>query len=146
MKKKSTEINENALAIAGGIGDPTLASTSHMVQGSFPGYTYQVLGFNDTLQQKPNKPSNEYYIHPGCLVRGVGVNNPKKKYTGRVNRIVKDEKGVVVCLYILSQKNCKMVTIQADDNLELLIHKEEDQKGIYTSTPQYNMNIGRSML
>lgn len=147
MKKiATTHINENSFAVAGGAGDPTLASSSYMVQGTFPGYTYQILGFNDKLQQKPNKTSNEYYIHPGCLVRGVGFNNPNKTYTGRVNRIVKNEMGEVVCLYILSQKTSKMVTVRADGNLELLIQKSEDQKGVHTPSPSYNLNIGRQMI
>ena len=147
MKKISkTHINENVFAMSGGSGDPTLSSTSYIVQGNFPGYTYQILGFNDILQQKPNKPSHEYYIHPGCMVRGAGFNNPDKRYTGKVNRIVKNSDGEVICLYILTTKNSKMVSIRADENLELLINKADDQNGIEKFSPSYNLSIGRSMI
>ena len=145
MKKiaDTTKLNENNIAITGGMADTGFANPSHMVQGSFPGYTYTVLGFNDSLQQKPNKPSHEYYIHPGCLVRGVGFNNPDKTYTGHVNRIVKNEAGEIVCLYILVTKTSKMVTIRADENLELLIQKAQEQKGKVTFGAERNMNISR---
>lgn len=145
-KIKKRNINEHTFAMAGGAGDPTLASSSYMVQGTFPGYTYQVLGFNDHLQQKPNKPSNEYYIHPGCRVSGVGVNNPDKTYTGIIKKIIKNEKGEVVCIEIQNEKTATSVTIQADNNLKLLIPNEKDQKGVHVSAPSYNMNIGRSMI
>lgn len=144
MKKISTtKVNESHFAVSGGMADTTFGQPSHMVQGSFPGYTYTVLGFNDSLQQKPNEPSNEYYIHPGCLVRGSGFNNPDKTYTGKVNRIVKNEAGEIICLYILTVKNSKMVTIRADENLELLIQKGTDQKGLHNFATQQNMNISR---
>jgi hypothetical protein len=143
MKKIAniTKLNENSFAVAGGMADTTFGNPSHMVQGSFPGYTYTVLGFNDSLQQKPNKLSHEYYIHPGCLVRGVGFNNPDRTYTGTVNRIVKNESGEIVCLYILTQKTSKMVTIRADENLELLIQKGTEQKGLHTFGSEHNMSI-----
>ena len=131
MKKiaKINKLNEMQFGVAGGAGDPTLAGTQYNVQGSYPGYVYTVLGFNDNLQQKPNNPSNDYYIHPGSRIRGVGFNNPNKKYTGIVNRIVKDENGEIICLYVIAEKTSKMVTVRADDNLELLINKDTDQKG-----------------
>jgi hypothetical protein len=145
MKKIAniTQLNENYFAVAGGMADTTFGNPSHMVQGNFPGYTYTVLGFSDALQQKANNPSNEYYIHPGCLVRGVGFNNPDKTYTGTVNRIVKNESGEIICLYILTQKTSKMVTIRADENLELLIQKGTEQKGLHNFAAQQNMNISR---
>ena len=139
--KKVSNINEGQLAVAGGMADTTFGAPSHMVQGSFPGYTYTVLGFSDALQQKVNEPSNEYYIHPGSMVRGVGFNNPNKKYTGTVNRIVKDESGQIVCLYILASKTAKMVTVKADENLELLINKGDEQKGLHTISASHNLNI-----
>ena len=103
---------------------------------------YHIKGYMYLLQKK-NQPPHEYYIHPGCLVRGVGFNNPDKKYTGRVNRIVKNENGEIICLYILTEKNSTMVTIKADDNLELLIKKSDEQKGIHTIAPSYNTTIAR---
>lgn len=140
MKKiaKPNKLNEMQFGVAGGAGDPTLAGTQYNVQGSYPGYVYSVLGFNDALQQKPNNPSNEYYIHPGSRVRGAGFNNPDKRYTGIVNRIVKNENGEIICLYIIAEKTSKMVTIRADENLELLINKDNDQRGgIHTISPTH---------
>lgn len=136
-------INEDLLAgtFGGGL-DNTLSPASYNVQGSYPGYVYSILPFNDTLQQKTNKPSNEYYIHPGCTVRGVGFNNPDKTYTGIVNRIVKNEKGEVILLYIQAFKTSKFVSIRADENLELIIHKNDNQIGIMNPPANYSLNIG----
>lgn len=102
------------------IADPTLGGVSYTVQKN-PGYTYQILSLNHDLEQKTNKVDNKYYIHPGCRVRGVGLNNPNLHYTGRVHRIVKNGDGSIKYIYIQSEKTNKMVTILADDNLELLI-------------------------
>lgn len=147
MKRRS--INESTL-ISGGYGfvggsgyDNTLSPASYNVQGKQPGYVYSVLPMTDTLQQKPTPIKHEYYIHPGCTVRGVGYNNEDKHYTGIVNRIVKDEKGRVVCLYIQAFKTSKLVAIRADDNLELIIPKEMDQYGIYNLTASDNIEIQR---
>ena len=78
---KRRSINESTL-ISGGYGfvggggyDNTLSPASYNVQGKQPGYVYSILPMTDTLQQKPNKIEHEYYIHPGCTVRGVGYNN-----------------------------------------------------------------------
>lgn len=158
MKKiaKTTNLNESTFAMYNGAGDPTLTGTQHNVQGSFPGYVYSVLGFNDTLQQKKNKPSTEYYIHPGCTVSGVGFNNPNKRYTGLVNRIFKDESGNIICLYVQAfsvedlrkpnkepKSTSEIVTVRVDDNLELKISKSEEQKGLHTTAPSYTTNITR---
>ena len=79
--KKRRSINESTL-ISGGYGfvggggyDNTLSPASYNVQGKQPGYIYSILPMTDTLQQKPNKIEHQYYIHPGCTVRGVGFNN-----------------------------------------------------------------------
>ena len=125
----------------GGGFDNTLSPASYNVQGPDPGYTYQMLAFNDTLQQKPNRPDYQYYIHPGSLVRGVGCNNPDKHYTGVVQSIIKDYSGNVICLRILSRKTSKIVSIKADDNLELLIPKTSMQTGNYLSAAQHNISI-----
>ena len=158
MKKiaKSKNINEAHYAMAGGAGDPTLAGAQYNVQGSFPGYVYSVLGFTDALQQKATKQTAEYYIHPGCIVSGVGYNNPNKRYTGLLNRIFKDESGNIVCLYVqafeiedLTKPNEKpkstsqIVTVRVDDKLELKIPKSEEQKGLHVTTPTYTTNIAR---
>ena len=97
--KKITAINENSFGAFGGGVDPTMG-VSYNVQGRGPGYVYSILPFNNSLQQKANDPGNDYYIYPGCLVRGVGYNNPSLHYTGIVNRIVKDSNGEVRFLYI----------------------------------------------
>lgn len=140
MKKiaKINKLNEMQFGVAGGAGDPTLAGTQYNVQGSYPGYVYTVLGFNDNLQQKPNNPSNEYYIHPGSRVTGVGLNNPDKRYTGNVISINRNENGEIICLCILAEKTSKIVTIRADENLELKIPKDNEQKGgIHTISPTH---------
>ena len=118
---KITAINENSFGAFGGIADPTMG-VSYNVQGRGPGYVYSILPFNNSLQQKTNDPGNEYYIYPGCLVRGVGYNNPKLFYTGIVNRIVKDSNGEVKFIYIKTLKTNRFVSISADDNLELIIN------------------------
>ena len=99
---KITTINENSFGAFGGGVDPTMGASgaSYNVQGRGPGYVYSILPFNNSLQQKANDPGNEYYIYPGCLVRGAGYNNPKLFYTGIVNRIVKDGNGEVKFIYI----------------------------------------------
>lgn len=150
-KNKRRSINESTL-ISGGYGavgggfDNTLSPASYNVQGRSPGYVYQVLPFTDELQQKPNPVCHEYYIHPGCTVRGVGFNNPDKHYTGLVNRIVKDTNGKVVCLYIQSFKTSKLVAVRADDNLELLIPKSVDQMGRYHMAASDNIDIAKGNL
>ena len=73
------------------------------------------------------------------MVRGVGYNNPDKHYTGKVYRIVKDIKGEIIALYILSSKTSKFVTIRADDNLELLLPKEPDTVQPYLMTTSNDM-------
>ena len=118
---KITAINENSFGAFGGISDPT-TGVSYNVQGRGPGYVYSILPFNNSLQQKTNDPGNEYYIYPGCLVRGAGYNNPKLFYTGIVNRIVKDGNGEVKFIYIKTLKTNRFVSISADDNLELIIN------------------------
>ena len=118
---KITAINENSFGAFGGIADPTMG-VSYNVQGRGPGYVYSILPFNNSLQQKTNDPGNEYYIYPGCLVRGAGYNNPKLFYTGIVNRIVKDGNGEVKFIYIKTLKTNRFVSISADDNLELIIN------------------------
>ena len=118
---KITAINENSFGAFGGGLDQTMGA-SYNVQGRGPGYVYSILPFNDSLQQKANDPGNEYYIYPGCLVRGAGYNNPKLFYTGIVNRIVKDGNGEVKFIYIKTLKTNRFVSISADDNLELIIN------------------------
>ena len=118
---KITAINENSFGAFGGIADPTMG-VSYNVQGRGPGYVYSILPFNNSLQQKTNDPGNDYYIYPGCLVRGAGYNNPKLFYTGIVNRIVKDGNGEVKFIYIKTLKTNRFVSISADDNLELIIN------------------------
>ena len=137
------KLNEEAMLFSGGGFDNTMSPASYNVQGSFPGYVYQILPLNNDLQQKVEHKPEEYYIHPGCLVRGKGFNNPDNTYTGYVNRIVKDSQGAVVCLYIKTVKNNRMVSVRADDDLILLIQKKEENQ-----TPpemkldlSYNMNI-----
>ena len=75
-------------------------------------------------------------------MRGVGFNNPDKTYTGIVNRIVKNEKGEVILLYIQAFKTSKFVSIRADENLELIIHKNDNQIGIMNPPANYSLNIG----
>lgn len=149
-KKERRHINEAIVAgamfgLPGGY-DNTMSPASYMVQGPTPGYTYNMLAFNDTLQQPKNKLSGEYYIHPGCTVRGAGYNNPDKTYTGVVNRIVKNGKGEVVCLYIQAFKTAKLVAIRADDNLELLIPKSVNQYGGHKLSPSTNLDIGKGTM
>lgn len=121
--------------------DPTLGGVSYNVQGS-PGYVYTIMNLNHDLEQKPNEIDDNYYIYPGCMVRGVGVNNRDLHYTGVVNRIVKNSNGEIQYLYIRCPKTNKMVTILADENLELIIHgeKEYHDESSFQITPSYNVN------
>jgi len=143
MAKK--KINENWFSggyMGPGLGmDWTLSPASYTVQGSGTGYVYALRTFDDSLQQKPNEPSFEYYIHPGDMVEGVGYNNPDKIYRGRVYRIVKGPNGEIVYLYILSSKTSKFVSIRPDDNLTLLIPKTPDQSGMFYPASSQNVEI-----
>lgn len=142
---KRRSLNENWFSggyMGPGLGmDWTLSPASYTVQGSGTGYVYSLKTFDDTLQQKPNKVTNDYYIYPGCMVRGVGFNNPDKHYTGKVYRILKNGKGEVIGLYILCTKNSRFVSIQADDNLELLLPKEQQPMGMYHPLPSDDLNL-----
>ena len=140
---KITAINENSSGAFGGGLDPTMGA-SYNVQGRGPGYVYSILPFNDSLQQKANDPGNEYYIYPGCLVRGAGYNNPKLFYTGIVNRIVKDGNGEVKFIYIKTLKTNRFVSISADDNLELIIntpHADNSRMKSNSFEPSNNMRL-----
>ena len=144
---KRQSINEMMFFNGGYAGpgmDYTLSPASYTVQGTNTGYVYSLRGFDDSLQQKPNKPSNEYYIYPGCMVRGAGYNNPDKTYTGRVYRIYRNGKGEIIAIYILSTKTGKYVTIRVDDNLELLIPNAPKPVGAYNPTPQNDMDLSNS--
>ena len=121
MKIIYKHINEGA--------DPTLGGVSYNVQGT-PGYVYKIMNLNHDLEQKPNRESHEYYIYPGCKVRGVGVNNKDLHYTGIVNRIVKNSDGEIEYIYIRCPKTNKMVTILADDNLELILNNKEPERKV----------------
>lgn len=114
IRKKINRLNE--------IADPTLGGVSSMVQKN-PGYVYKVMSLNHDLEQKVNQKKEEHYIHPGCRVRGVGFNNPKLHFTGRVQRIVKNSNGEIEYIQILVEKTSKIVKIRADENLELLINR-----------------------
>ena len=145
--EKTEKINENWFSggyLGPGLGmDWTMSPASYTVQGSNTGYVYSLRTFDDSLQQKTNKYKDEYYIYPGCMVRGVGYNNPDKHYTGKVYRIIKNGKGEIIGLYILSSKTSKFVSIRADENLELLLPKETDQYGLFNPTPsEMNLNNG----
>lgn len=122
-KKKELEaVNENMLAGGyGGYGgiDPTAGAVSYTVQGPSPGYVYSVMPLNNTLQQKANPISRDYYIHPGCTVRGYGLHNPDKRYTGQVYRIVKDSDGAVKFVYIKTIKTNRFVPIKVE-GIELI--------------------------
>ena len=133
MKITYKHINEGA--------DPTLGGVSYNVQGT-PGYVYKIMNLNHDLEQKLNQESHEYYIYPGCKVRGVGVNNKDLHYTGIVNRIVKNADGEIEYIYIRCPKTNKMVTILADDNLELILNNKEPERKEpeFHITPSYNVN------
>ena len=111
---KYTRLNEGL--------DPTLGMASYTVQGKGPGYVYSVHPLYHGLEQTKNEVDDTYYIHVGSIVRGTGHNNPSKHYTGQVIRIVKNENGEIVFLYIKTTKNNKMVTIDVNDELELILH------------------------
>jgi len=108
--------------------DPTLGAASYNVQGTGPGYVYNILPLYHGLEQKANPIKDERYIHVGCKVRGTGHNNPSKHYTGIVTRIVKNSKGEIEFLYIKTIKNNKFVTIDVNNELELIIHKQSKQQ------------------
>lgn len=114
IRKKINRLNE--------IADPTLGGVSSLVQKN-PGYVYKVMSLNHDLEQKTNQKKEEYYIHPGCRVRGAGFNNPNLHFTGRIQRIVKNSNGEIEYIQILVEKTSKIVKIRADENLELLINR-----------------------
>lgn len=114
IRKKSNRLNE--------IADPTLGGISSLVQKN-PGYVYKVMPLTHNLEQKTNQYTEERYIHPGCRVRGVGYNNPKLHFTGRIQRIVKNSNGEIEYILILVEKTSKIIKIRADENLELLINR-----------------------
>lgn len=145
--KKTKPINESTFGMYGGGLDNTASAATYTVQGKSPGYVYSILPFNDTLQQKVNQATDDYYIYPGCTVRGVGVNNPDKHYTGIVNRIVKDENGEIKFIYIKTLKTNRFVTILANDELELILHQPAQNNSKYNNkygsnfSPNYNMKL-----
>lgn len=126
-----------------GAADAMMGPASYTVQGRNPGYSYNILPLSTDLQQKANDPDNSYYIYPGCTVRGVGINNKNKHYTGQVYRICKNSNGEIEYIYIRTFKTNKFVTIAADNNLELITrtdtNKENDEKGKFVITPSYNV-------
>lgn len=124
--------------------DPTLGIASYNVQGKGPGYVYNILPLYHGLEQKANQIKDERYIHVGCKVRGTGHNNPDKHYTGIVTRIVKNSKGEVEFLYIKTIKNNKFVTIDVNDDLELIVHKQDKQQVSLPNVmnPSNNMRLG----
>lgn len=150
MKKRrnlNESLNENWFSggyMGPGLGmDFALSPASYTVQGNGTGYVYKMMTFDDTLQQKPNKPSNDYYIYPGCMVRGTGYNNPDKHYTGTVYRIMKNGMGEVIGIYILCSKTSRFVSIRADENLELLLPTEPEPGGVFNPIPsEMSLNNG----
>ena len=58
-------------------------------------------------------------------------------------RIIKDENGEIVCLYIQSLKTAKLVAIRADDNLELILPQELEQYGGHNLAASNNLDIQR---
>ena len=141
--RKRRKLNENWFA-GGNMSSPGMdwgmSPATYMVQGGQTGYTYAIRGLDDTLQQKPNTPPREYYIHPGCSVSGVGINNPDKKYSGKVYRILKDVDGSIIGLYILSFKTSKFVSIRADEYLTLLIAKAPDEVDRFSPIASHNVD------
>lgn len=119
------DVNEGAIPFMGGM-DPTMGVTQFNVQGNSLGPIYQILPMTRDLEQKPNEIDNRMYVHPGTLVRGVGINNPDRHFTGRVARIIKNGDGSIACLYILTERTRKFVTI-SPDNLEIVTFSEESQ-------------------
>jgi len=147
--KKRRIINEALIAgamfgLPGGY-DNTMSPASYMVQGPYPGYTYNMLAFNDTLQQPKNKLSNEHIIHAGDLVRGKGSNNPDKTYTGVVRWIAKNGKSEVVCLYIQTLKNSRIVSIRPE-GVEWLVSRKPPQYGGYKLSPSNDLDIGKGTM
>ena len=148
-EKEKKHINEGSLVagvlgMVGGGFDNTVSPASFNVQGKQPGYIYSIHDLNDTLQQPKNPTPREYYIYPGCTVRGRGYNYGDKTYTGVVNRIVKNGKGEVVCLYIQSLKTAKLVTIRADENLELILPKTPYQYTTHRVATEENIDISQN--
>ena len=125
--KKNNILNEGMFAMGGGGMDPTLFAGSAMVQGTSTGYKYEILPFNTSLQQSVNKVSNYEYIYPGCTVKGYGLKHPDKQYKGQVYRIVKNEKGEIMYVYIKTEDTNRFVPIRVDDDFSLVIYKEPRQ-------------------
>ena len=124
------------------MADPTVGGVSYTVQG-MPGYRYAILPLSHDLEQEKTPQKEEYYIHPGCTVRGVGVNNPDKHFTGQVVRIVKNGNGEIEYIYIKTIKTNKLVTIRADKDLKLIPYtkKEEQRDPPFVMIIEHNMKI-----
>lgn len=124
------------------MADPTVGGVSYTVQG-MPGYTYAILPLTHNLEQDMTPQKEEYYIHPGCTVTGVGANNPEKHFTGQVVRIVKNSNGEIQYIYIKTQKTNRLVTILADEHLKLIpFNKPTEQRTPPTVFTPSNM-VGR---
>lgn len=141
MRKIDKKINENMNSMGFGAADAMMAPVSYTVQGRHPGYSYNILPLSTDLQQEANETDNSSYIYPGCTVRGVGINNKDKHYTGQVYRICKDGDGKIMYIYIRTFKTNKFVTIAADENLELITRTEPNKNEYdkFTMTPSYNV-------
>lgn len=134
-------INENMNSMGFAAADATMAPASYMVQGKHPGFSYNIMPLSTNLQQQANDPDYSFYIYPGCTVRGVGINNKDKHYTGQVYRIYKNSNGEIEFLYIRTFKTNKFVTIAADENLELITRSEPEKPAAekFMMTPSYNV-------
>lgn len=103
-----------------------------------PGYSYSIKGFSHSLEQKIKPQPEEYYVYPGCKVRGYAINDidteNRKTYTGTVIRLVKDFEGAIRAIWIRTDKTAKMLALTPDD-LELLIVQET------SPAPQYRFPV-----
>lgn len=132
----------NALNESGMLGSGSMLTGIGVGMPNNPGYIYSIRGDipKHDMEQKPNKHKEEYYVHVGSRVQGKGFNNPKKKYTGRIVRIIKDSNGVIQGLYLRTDKTARHITIRPD-GLKYLKVKDDPPKPRFQISPQYNMNL-----
>lgn len=123
VTSRGARLNESVFGSIGGGMDPTMFAGSSMVQGTETGYKYEILPFNDVLQQRPNKKCSDSYIYPGCTVRGRGLIDKSRMFKGQVYRIVKAEDGHIRYVYVKTEDTNRFVPVAADDELHLVTYK-----------------------
>lgn len=90
-------------------------SGGHTNSLNLMGYEYAILPVTKVLEQKPNQKKADYqYIHVGTKVKAYGSIDDSKSYTGYIQKILKDENGVIKTVYILDEETRKLKKASPD--------------------------------